>query len=67
MALMPNYLRLRPDLEAKLAAIRQAAKERHERARKAAKAQGRVHFPDLPYESSWAYEQEFHHQHVAYG
>lgn len=39
--------------------IRKTAKIRHERARKAAKRQGRQHFPLLPYECSWAFEEDF--------
>ena len=39
--------------------IKTAAKVRHEKARRAAKARGRMDFPDLPYECSWAFETEF--------
>lgn len=38
------------------------AKIRHEKARKAAAKRGRKDFPMLPYECSWAFEQEFHRQ-----
>lgn len=40
--------------------IRDAAKIRHEKQRKAALKRGRKDFPLLPYECSWAYEQEFY-------
>lgn len=39
--------------------VRAAAKVRHEKARKAARKRGRLDFPLLPYECSWAFEQEF--------
>jgi hypothetical protein len=48
-----------PAQETELAAIREKAKVRHELARKAAKKRGRKDFPLLPYECSWAYEEEF--------
>jgi hypothetical protein len=59
MAKMPDHLKLTPDEQAQLDAIKQEAKIRHEKERKAAKRQGRVDFPALPYECSWAYEEEF--------
>ena len=58
MALMPDYLRLTPNQEAELKEIRRKAKERHEKARRKAKKQGRS-FPDMPFECSRAYEEEF--------
>lgn len=39
--------------------IQAAATTRHERARKAARQRGRTAFPDLPYECSWAFGEEF--------
>jgi hypothetical protein len=59
MAKMPDHLRLTPAEQAQLDAIQADAKIRHEKARKAAKRRGRTDFPDLPYECSWAYEEEF--------
>ena len=59
MAIMPDTLRLSPVQELTLASIRAEAVRRHEKARKAAKARGREHFPDLPYECSWAFETEW--------
>lgn len=44
---------------AELATIQQKAKERHEKARKAARAKGRIDFPLLPFECSWAFETQF--------
>lgn len=48
-----------PNEAAKLQRIREAAKVLHEKARLAAVRRGRHDFPMLPYECSWAYEQEF--------
>lgn len=59
MALMPDALRFSPEEWAQLAAIKAAAVRRHERARTAAARRGRRDFPDLPYECSWAFEEEF--------
>ncbi len=59
MALMPDSLRLTTEEQQQLDAIQTAAKIRHERERKAARKRGRVDYPMLPYECSWAYEQEF--------
>lgn len=42
-----------------LAKIKDQARERHEKARRAAKARGRVDFPLFPYECSAAHEHEF--------
>jgi len=42
--------------------IRIRARKRHELARKAAKARGRLDFPMLPYECSWSFEMEFDRQ-----
>ena len=59
MASLPDSMRLSPSAEAELREIQTAAKVRHEKARKAAKRRGRLDFPDLPYECSWAYEEAF--------
>jgi hypothetical protein len=59
MATMPDSLRFTPNQEAQLDAIRAKAKIRHEKARKAAKQKGRNDFPLLPFECSWAFEQQF--------
>jgi hypothetical protein len=59
MAVMPHHLRLTPTQERDLASIRDAAKVRHEQARRAAKARGRHDFPLFPYECSWAFEAEY--------
>ena len=56
--LLPNHLQLDERDEKELEAIRAVARKRHEKARRAAKKQGR-NFPLLPYECSWAYEEEF--------
>ncbi len=52
-------MNLTDDEMMQLAAIRHEAKIRHEMERKAAKRRGRADFPPLPYECSWAYEEEF--------
>jgi hypothetical protein len=57
--LLPDNLRFTPEEEKQLEEIRTQAKIDHEKNRKAARRQGRKDFPDLPYECSWAYEQEF--------
>ena len=59
MAAMPDSLRLTPAEAADLETIREEARERHARARKAAAKRGRIDFPDLPVECSWAYEVQF--------
>lgn len=59
MAVMPESMRLTEDEENQLAVIRKDAKKRHEKARRAARKRGRKDFPDLPFECSWAYEQQF--------
>lgn len=43
--------------------IQDAAKLRHKKARKAASNRGRKDFPLLPYECSWAFEEEFRRKH----
>lgn len=49
-----------PDREkAELEVIRDAARVRHEKARKAAAIRGRTDFPLLPFECSWAFEEAF--------
>jgi hypothetical protein len=42
-----------------LAEIKAKAKVRHEKARQAAAKRGRHDFPLLPYECSWAFEEEY--------
>lgn len=59
MVLMPDSLRLSPAAQSLLEKIRQDARTRHERNRKAAAKRGRVDFPLLPFECSWAYETQF--------
>lgn len=66
MAQLPKHLQLSAELESKLEAIRVQARIRHELARKACRARGRVDFPLLPYECSWAYEQEFFRKHCTH-
>lgn len=56
MAILPDYMRLTPAEQAGLDEIKRVAKIRHEKERKAAKRNGRHHFPDQPFECSWAYE-----------
>lgn len=56
---MPDSLRLNPNEQAKLTEIQENAKIRHEAARKAAKKLGRKDFPLLPFECSWAYQEQF--------
>lgn len=60
--LMPDTLKLTPTEQQALQLTRHYAKLRHERARKAALQRGRRDFPDLPFECSWAYEEEFRRQ-----
>jgi hypothetical protein len=60
MAVMPDEMRLTEVEQGTLDVIKQAAKVRHEKARHAARQNGRHDFPMLPFECSWAYEQEFH-------
>lgn len=50
---------LTPEQAEQLEEVRAKARARHEKARAAAKARGRKDFPALPYECSWAFEQEF--------
>ncbi len=59
MAQLPDGLKLWPAQQAVLDAIRADATQRHEAARKAARRQGRIDFPLLPYECVWAYEEEY--------
>ena len=59
MALLPDSMRLTAAEQAELDQIRAAARDRHEKARKAAKKAGRHDFPLFPYECSWAFEEEF--------
>lgn len=59
MAIMPESLKFTPEEQAKLEDIRVKARARHGRARQAAAQRGRKDYPSLPYECSWAYEEEF--------
>jgi hypothetical protein len=59
MALLPESLRLTAAEQSKLDQIQTAARLRHEKARQAAAKRGRHDFPLLPYECSWAFEEEF--------
>lgn len=43
--------------------VKRLAKIRHEKERKAARRRGRKDFPMLPYECSWAFEEEFKRKH----
>lgn len=45
--------------EPSLEEVKRLAKIRHERERRAARRRGRKDFPMLPYECSWAYEEEY--------
>lgn len=56
---MPHPLLLTIAERGELDRIRSAAKVRHEKARKAAARRGRHNYPELPYECSWAYEEQF--------
>jgi hypothetical protein len=55
----PASLRLTPDEEAQLAEVRRQADIRFDKFKKAERFKGRVDFPPLPYERSWAFEEEF--------
>jgi hypothetical protein len=55
-------LQFTPAQQAQLDAIKQAARVRHEKARKAAAKRGRKDFPLLPFECSWAFEEQFRRQ-----
>lgn len=59
MAILPDSMRFTAAEQAELDRIRAAARVRHEKARKAAKRAGRHSFPDLPFECSWAFEEQF--------
>ena len=59
MAMLPDSLKLTSAEQKKLDEIRVKAKYRHEKNRKLAKLRGQKDFPMLPYECSWAYEEEF--------
>jgi hypothetical protein len=59
MAIIPESLKFTPEEQAKLEAIRVKTRARHERERKAAAKRGRKDYPLLPYECSWAYEEQF--------
>ncbi len=50
--------------EPSLDEIKRLAKIRHEKARRAARRRGRKDFPMLPYECSWAFEEEFRRKHA---
>jgi hypothetical protein len=62
MPLMPAELKLTADEEMRLAAIRIAARDAHDLARRQAARRGRKDFPAAPYECSWAYEEQFRRQ-----
>jgi hypothetical protein len=47
----------------RLEEVKRLAKIRHEKERKAARRRGRKDFPMLPYECSWAFEEEFKRKH----
>lgn len=51
--------------EDELESIRKEARKRHEKARRAARKRGRKDFPDLPFECSWAFEEEFRRRNAA--
>ena len=59
MAVMPESMRLTEKEENELEAIRKQARIRHEKSRRTARKNGREDFPLFPYESSWAFEQQF--------
>jgi len=59
MAMMTAEMRLTEEQHEELQRIRAAAIIRHEKRRKQARREGRMSFPTLPYECSWAYEEEF--------
>lgn len=56
---LPDSMRFTAEEQSQLDKIKIKAKDRHNKARKAAKASGRDSFPELPYECSWAFENEF--------
>lgn len=56
---LPVELKLTPAEELELEAVRVVARARHARAKAAAKARGRLDFPLLPFECSWAYSEQF--------
>jgi hypothetical protein len=59
MAVMPDEMRLTDVEQGTLDVIKVAARKRHEQVRRAARRDGRHDFPMLPYECSWAYEEDF--------
>ena len=59
MAKIPDTLRFTPLEATELAAIRAKALIRFEAFKKAERFKGRRHFPDHPFEFSWAYEMKF--------
>jgi len=59
MAIITESLKFTPEEQAKLEAIRVKARARHERERKTAAKRGRKDYPLLPYECTWAYEEQF--------
>lgn len=63
MSIMPKYMNFTPAEQAKLTDIQTKAKARHEKDRRAARQRGRVDFPGMPYECSWAYEEQFRREH----
>jgi hypothetical protein len=47
------------DFQAALENVRRVARDRHQQSRKAARRKGRKDFPLLPFECSWAFEEQF--------
>lgn len=56
---MSNPLRLTKTEMDLLDTIKAKARVRHEKERRAARQRGRLEYPLLPWECSWAYEEEF--------
>ena len=59
MAIMTERLRLTEEEKSALQKIIAEAKVRHEKKRQALARRGRGSFPDLPFECSWAFEEEY--------
>jgi hypothetical protein len=55
---VPDSMRLSPTQQVHLEAIRTVARARHDKRRKTALKAGRS-FPELPFECSWAFEEQF--------
>ena len=56
---MSNPLRLTKTEMDLLDTIKAKARIRHEKERRSARQRGRMEYPLLPWECSWAYEEEF--------